>query len=138
MPDKIADTFEDLSHELHKDAEYRAEFGRQKPYYDLIHEIFNRRKIMGITQKELAEMAGMHQSTISRIESGEHDVQLSTIIQLAEALDARLDIRFVAVIDEDEFQKVLEVSGSTPLTIMQDYRDVSKEYPEIVTYIVST
>ncbi len=95
MTNESISTLEDLVAELEKDAEFRKEDRRQKPYYELILAIIQRRKELNLTQKELAAKVGTRQSSISRIESGEHNVRLSTLIEIAEALDARVEIRLV-------------------------------------------
>lgn len=53
----------------------------------------NRRKELGMTQKELAEKIGRERTYINRIEKGETDMQLSSFIRIAEALgfSLRLD-----------------------------------------------
>ena len=48
------------------------------------------RKLRGLTQVDLAEMAGVTQSTISRAEAGDGGVTLGTFRQIAEALHAPL------------------------------------------------
>jgi transcriptional regulator with XRE-family HTH domain len=113
MTQKNSSSFEDLFAEIEKDPGFRKEYRRQKPYYDLVLEIVRRRRQLGLTQKELAAKAGTHQSSISRIESGEHDIQLSTLIQIAEALEATVDVKLVPrfrVSDED-YRKLLTVSA---------------------------
>ena len=67
----------------------------RKPYEDLLVDIINRRVELGLTQKDLAEKAKTFQSRISKIESGEHDFRLSTIIQIAEALNSELIVRLM-------------------------------------------
>jgi ribosome-binding protein aMBF1 (putative translation factor) len=54
----------------------------------------NRRKELNLTQKELAESVGKERTYINRIEKGETDMQLSSFIQIAEALgiSLRLDV----------------------------------------------
>jgi transcriptional regulator with XRE-family HTH domain len=56
--------------------------------------VFDRRTTLGLTQVELAERAGMTQSRLSRLESGEAIPTVSLLAKLAAALDAELDIRF--------------------------------------------
>ena len=55
----------------------------------------NRRKELGLTQKELAEKIGRERTYINRIEKGETDMQLSSFIRIAEALgfSLRLDLK---------------------------------------------
>lgn len=112
MTSKTPSTFDKLFAKLYEDPEFRQEYHRQKPYYDLILEIINRRKELNVTQNELAERTGTRQSGIARIESGEHDIRLSTLIQIAEALEAKVEIRLIPVyhIDDEEYEKLLDIS----------------------------
>ena len=57
----------------------------------------DRRKALGITQKELAERVGRDRSYISRLEKGETDLQLSSFIRIAAALGImlRLDVNLI-------------------------------------------
>jgi transcriptional regulator with XRE-family HTH domain len=102
MARKGKHTFDDLFAELYKDPEFRRQYRRQKPYYDLLVQIIKRRKELGLKQHELAERAGTHQSSISRIESGQHDCKLSTLIHIAESLNASIDIRLLPILDLEE------------------------------------
>lgn len=54
----------------------------------------DRRKEIGMTQKELAERVGRDRTYINRIEKGETDLQLSSFIRIADALGImlRLDV----------------------------------------------
>jgi transcriptional regulator with XRE-family HTH domain len=105
-------TLGDLSAELHKSAEHRKQYRLQKPFYDLTLEILNRRKKLGLTQKELAKRIGTHQSAISRIESAEHNSRLGTLVQIAEALETWLEIKLVPNLHlNDEDYELFQVSG---------------------------
>lgn len=55
----------------------------------------DRRKELGMTQKELAEKVGRERTYINRIEKGETDLQLSSFIRIATALGMmlRLDVK---------------------------------------------
>jgi len=117
MTNKRTSSLEDLARELNKDPNFRKAYRTQRPYYALISEVINCRKRLGLTQKELAKKADMHQSTVSRIESADHDIRLSTLIKLAEALDSFLDVRFVSIIEEEEFQEVGKWSSSPQRTV---------------------
>ncbi len=50
--------------------------------------IRERRNELGISQAELAELSGVGQSDISRIETRRSDAKLSTIVKLTNALDS--------------------------------------------------
>ena len=60
-------------------------------YGELLRE---RRKELGITQRELAERVNRERTYINRIEKGETDLQLSSFIRIASALGVmlRLDV----------------------------------------------
>lgn len=60
-------------------------------YGELLRE---RRKELGITQKELAERVNRERTYINRVEKGETDLQLSSFIRIASALGVmlRLDV----------------------------------------------
>jgi transcriptional regulator with XRE-family HTH domain len=98
-------TFEELFSELDKKSEFREEFRQQKPYYDLVLEVIRYRKRLGLTQQQLAERAETHQSNISRIESGEHDIRLSTLVAVAEALETTVHIRLSPIASDYEYQR---------------------------------
>lgn len=51
-------------------------------------EIRQQRQALGLTQREVAERAGVSQPLIARIEGGDVDPRLSTLRRIVEALDA--------------------------------------------------
>ncbi len=57
----------------------------------------DRRKALGLTQKELAQRIGRERSYISRMEKGETDLQLSSFLRIASALGImfRLDVNLI-------------------------------------------
>jgi ribosome-binding protein aMBF1 (putative translation factor) len=46
----------------------------------------------GLTQTGLAELLGMHQPAIARLEAGTHEPSLATLARLSSALGIRLDV----------------------------------------------
>jgi HTH-type transcriptional regulator/antitoxin HipB len=52
-----------------------------------------RRKSLGLSQDQLAESIHARQGTISRLEGGEADAKLSTLLQVMAALDLELIVR---------------------------------------------
>jgi DNA-binding XRE family transcriptional regulator len=59
---------------------------RQAIRATLARSIIRRRLSAGMSQKELAEKAGVAPETLSRIESGKHRPQTATLDKIAEAL----------------------------------------------------
>ena len=72
----------------------RADFDAKARAWYYGEVLRERRKELGITQKELAERVGRDRTYINRIEKGEADLQLSSFIRIADALGImlRLDI----------------------------------------------
>ena len=84
--------------ELLKDKAVKAEFYRLQPEYELAKSLLAQRMELKMTQAEVAEKAGMPQSTIARIEGLTHGVpKISTLIRIADALDAKLVVRLEPV-----------------------------------------
>lgn len=96
---KDTKSFDELDAELRANYEYRKAERKLKPYYDLALEIIKLRASLGLTQKDLAEKAGTYQSRISKIESSEFDIRLSTLISIADALDTQVSIRLVPTLE---------------------------------------
>src|SRR3990167_5287565 len=67
----------------------------------IIEEAKQRRKAQRLTQSRLAVMAGVSTPTISRFESGEKDIQLSTIISILTVLGMH-DQRHLTFLDRKE------------------------------------
>ena len=81
--------FEDwLAGEMEDEA-FRTEYERLGPGF----EVARLRMIRGLTQQELAKRVGTHQSSISRLESGEREPSLSFLRRVVHALDGDLEVR---------------------------------------------
>lgn len=59
---------------------------------ELIETIVNTRKSKGLSQKQLAEMTGLKQPAIARIENNTNSPQLDTIIKITDALGLRFTL----------------------------------------------
>lgn len=73
-----------------KDPEFRAEYEALDAEYALIRQLIDLRIRRGLSQRQLAERAGMKQPSIARLESG-RTANLQTLRRIADALDA--DVR---------------------------------------------
>jgi transcriptional regulator with XRE-family HTH domain len=100
MNTRKSTTIEEFLGRLELDDEFRRQERKVQPFYRLAAEIINNRTRLGITQKVLAKLAKTHQSRISKIESGEHDIRLSTLITIAEAVQCELVISLVPTSQE--------------------------------------
>jgi repressor LexA len=59
---------------------------------ELISRLARLRGRAGLSQAALAKLVGTSQPAVARLESGRHDVQLSSVIKVAKALGLRLDL----------------------------------------------
>jgi DNA-binding XRE family transcriptional regulator len=59
---------EDLKRRM-KDSAFAEQFKQEHIKYEIAHLVKNARKRAGLTQAELARLAGIHQTAIARIES---------------------------------------------------------------------
>lgn len=79
-----------------KNPRIRAEYDKLQPEFTVIQAMIDARRREGLTQKVLAERVGTKQSVISRLESGRANPTVGFLKKLAQALDARLEIRFAS------------------------------------------
>lgn len=89
--------FSDFMHELEAEARREgpdavAEAEVFRAYFQLAREFVQRRQALGLTQRELAEKAGVQQSEISRIEQGNANPTFQTMYALARALGAEFHL----------------------------------------------
>ena len=82
--------YQDFETELLSKPGVRKEYDALKPKYDLVRTIIERRNQLQLSQTRLARIIGTRQPAISRLEKGDSNTTLSTLLKVAEALD--LDI----------------------------------------------
>jgi transcriptional regulator with XRE-family HTH domain len=85
-----------------------------RPRYDIIIELVNLRHRLGLTQGDVAKLSHMHQSRISKIESAEYDLRISTLAELADALKTDLEIKLVSRIPHETFAKLIDELCAEP------------------------
>ena len=84
--------FDEIKEMLMKDTEFKDEYERLKPRYDIISQIIEERSRQSITQEELALRVGTQKSNISRFESGSYNPSLDFLIKLAHSLGKEMQI----------------------------------------------
>ncbi|MBT3713014.1 MAG: helix-turn-helix transcriptional regulator [Anaerolineae bacterium] len=68
---------------------------RDEAFFRLADAFLLLRKQRGITQTELAKLAGTTQTVVSRLENASVKPSLETIVKLAEAMDAVVDVQLI-------------------------------------------
>lgn len=90
-------TFDEYLKEQMKDPEFKKAYDDLEPEYDIIESLITSRKYRHLTQHELAEITGINQASISRIENGTGNPSIGTLKKLAKGLDMKLKISLVPI-----------------------------------------
>jgi ribosome-binding protein aMBF1 (putative translation factor) len=56
-------------------------------------QVTERRRALGLSQADLAELTGTTQSAIARLESGGRPPRIDTLLRIANALDCELEVK---------------------------------------------
>jgi transcriptional regulator with XRE-family HTH domain len=83
--------------ELHREEklsnpEFRKKYEALEPKYELIRAIIRRRNELHLSQTQLANIIGMQQPAISRLENGVNNTNIGTLFKVIDAL--KLNIEF--------------------------------------------
>ena len=84
--------FERIKEKLLEEEEFRNDYERLKPRYDIISQFIEARAEKNITQEELAKMVGTQKSNISRLESGTYNPSLDFLIKVAKCLGKEIKV----------------------------------------------
>ncbi len=84
--------YEDFKAQLLTDPEVRKEYEALEPQFRLIRDILLRRSELNLSQVQLAKLVGTKQPAMSRLERGDGNITIDTLIRIANALNADLDI----------------------------------------------
>ena len=93
MVKKRATNFEEFEARLLEKSEIRREYEALKPKYDMIRSLIKRRNQLRISQTELARIIGTKQPAISRLEKGDYNTTLSTLLRATEALGLDISLK---------------------------------------------
>ncbi len=89
---RAGEKFSEVKELLMKDAEFKAEYEKLKPRYDVVSQIIEERSKQNITQEELALRVGTQKSNISRLESGTYNPSLDFLTKVAQSLGKQVQI----------------------------------------------
>lgn len=96
-------TFKDWQAEQLKDHEFVAADRELQPGY----QISCLRILRGLTQAQLAAMVGTRQPSIARLENGSSVPSLSFLQRIADALDAKIEVRIAPKVLQDTSHPML-------------------------------
>lgn len=78
---------------LLKDSAFRKEYEALGLEYRLAADLIRLRLEKGLTQEQLADLLDTKQESIARLESGASLPSLATVVRVADALDADVEVR---------------------------------------------
>lgn len=87
--------FNEYLKEQMKNPEFNREYDALEPEFAIIQALIDARKASGLTQKQLAEITGIAQADISKLENGNANPSLRTLQRLASGMGTSLKIEFV-------------------------------------------
>ena len=86
--------YQEFKNKALEDPELKAAYDELQPEFDIIQALIDARTKKNMTQKELAEVTGISQSNISKIENGSRNPSLAMLKKLAAGLGMRLRLEF--------------------------------------------
>ena len=87
--------FRETLNEQLKNPEFKKEWDALEPEYQIIKAMLDTRNEKVMTQKQLADITGIPQADISRLENGNANPSLRTLQRLADGMGMKLKIEFV-------------------------------------------
>ena len=89
--------FRETLNEQLKDPEFRTEWQALGPERQIVRAIGEGRQAKNLTQEQLAEVTGINQANISRLENGTGNPSLRTLKRLAAGMGMELKLEFVPI-----------------------------------------
>ncbi len=80
---------------LKNDPMLKIELERLEPKYQVIRQVIELRKMLDLSQQELAKRINDKQSNIARLENGNANPSIEKLTQIAEGLNAELEIKLI-------------------------------------------
>lgn len=87
--------FRETLEEQMMDPAFRLEWEALEPERQIIRAIIEGRQLNDLTQQQLAEVTGITQADISRLENGTGNPSLRTLKRLAAGMGMRLKLEFI-------------------------------------------
>lgn len=77
-----------------KNDEFRKEYEDLQPEFDIIRAVVEARNEQHLTQEDLANLTGLNQADISKIENGTRNPSLNMLKRLAKGMNMQLELKF--------------------------------------------
>lgn len=87
--------YEEWRNKQLENPEFRAEYEKLRPEFDIIFAMAEARRKQNITQEELARRTGISQADISKLENGTRNPSLNLLKRIAAGMGTTLKIEFI-------------------------------------------
>ncbi|MBB2509059.1 MULTISPECIES: helix-turn-helix domain-containing protein [Staphylococcus] len=84
-----------IQEDIQKNPDLKDAYSKQDEALEYAITLVNLREELGWSQRDLARVLNKPQSTIARIESGETQPTLSTMVEIGEATNKQLKIQYI-------------------------------------------
>jgi DNA-binding XRE family transcriptional regulator len=91
----VAMTYKKYLEKQLKNDDFKKEYEALEVEFNIIQAMIDARKKSGLTQKELAEITGIPQSEISRLENGNSNPSLRTLRRLADGMNFKIKVELI-------------------------------------------
>jgi DNA-binding XRE family transcriptional regulator len=85
-----------IAEEMNRDPEFRAEWERTAPAREVAAQLISYRADHDLSQRALAAVLGVSQPRVAKLEAGEHNPAIDTLIRLSEVLGAAAEADYEA------------------------------------------
>jgi transcriptional regulator with XRE-family HTH domain len=88
-------SFTSVRESILSNPEVSSEYEALKSEFEFARAVLEMRESLGLTQRQFADLTGIKQSQLARLESGKQMPRIDTLANLAERLGLVVEVRFV-------------------------------------------
>ncbi len=92
MPFKEINVKKEIKRRIDEDKDFAEAYKKVKKEYQMIRQVVDARKKLGLTQRKLADKIGVKQQVISRFEREKHIPTLDNFLKILDALGLEIKI----------------------------------------------
>lgn len=103
----------DVRDSILSNPEVRAEYDALKAEFEFARAVLEIRESLGLTQRQFADLTGIKQAQLARLESGKQMPRIDTLANLAQRLGLSVEVRFVNPMTGKSSRKVKPILVSS-------------------------
>jgi transcriptional regulator with XRE-family HTH domain len=103
----------DVRDSILSNPEVKAEYDALKAEFEFARAVLEMRESLGLTQRQFADLTGIKQAQLARLESGKQMPRIDTLANLAQRLGLAVEVRFVNPMTGKSSRKVKPILVSS-------------------------